>query len=207
MNQKVWIRCGNSELVRETLTRLGGKIGNPNHFRLESSNPQRLAYIDPVSKYIRTVLDMDVQASWLMEAWDELKDLPGTVYICGGDDFLILLSDDGDSLEFQDSSGDILTFSKKLDYLRPASSSEIDHWNRVLHCRSEGYRKHYSRSSQKIVPWFEEYDRVLVRDSEDQRWRIGIFSHHDKAGYHIFGSDNLINDIIPFNEETKKLLQ
>lgn len=54
---------------------------------------------------------------------------------------------------------------------------------------------------------FKPFDQVLVRDSEQSIWKIGIYSHYEKESplpYICVGS--YYSQCIPYNEETAHLI-
>lgn len=60
-----------------------------------------------------------------------------------------------------------------------ANERQIAIWNqRTLH----PHRLHYSISEHKMKRWFLPFDRVLVRNFDDQPWRCDIFSHYTTSG-------------------------
>jgi len=52
----------------------------------------------------------------------------------------------------------------------------------------------------------EPFDRLLVRDSDSERWSVDWFSYIDEFGDIVTSSDNRWEQIIPYNEETKNLI-
>ena len=52
---------------------------------------------------------------------------------------------------------------------------------------------------------FQPYDKVLVRDSDNQAWRCDFFSHVDEVGDK-FCTRTWYEQVIPYNEDTKHLV-
>ena len=95
--------------------------------------------------------------------------------------------------------------SVKREFIRLAAGFEIDEWNGELH----KVHKHYSRGKRRIIDWFLPFDRVLVRDDQNSRWRCGNFSHYNSEnseGYCFCCVGDLWRQCIPYNEKTAHLL-
>ena len=67
------------------------------------------------------------------------------------------------------------------------------------------------------APWYKKerfnphtlqpFDKVLVRDGEELKWTVGIFSHFNPSGaYQYSCAGNDYNVCIPYNKETEHLL-
>lgn len=98
---------------------------------------------------------------------------------------------------------------------RLATEEEIDIWNDSLH----SIRKHYSKSKKKAIPWFKEFDHVVVRnfdpDSEQSRnnrdsyWFATDFSHYNKKNPqfpYVCTCHDSFAECLPYNEKTRKLI-
>lgn len=57
---------------------------------------------------------------------------------------------------------------------------------------------------KKSTPKFKPFDKVLVRDRDDQEWSVSIFSHNEGSVYICAGLAWL--HCLPYNEKTAKLL-
>ena len=53
---------------------------------------------------------------------------------------------------------------------------------------------------------FEPFDKVLVREYNDDKWRAALFSHYGKVNNLYHTTDSSWKYCIPYNEETKHLL-
>lgn len=75
----------------------------------------------------------------------------------------------------------VLTTAGKLEWEETyvvANDTEIDQWNEQLH----KLHRHYSRSKRKIVHWMLPFDRVLVRDFDEDQWQIELFQAYTVHG-------------------------
>ena len=61
-----------------------------------------------------------------------------------------------------------------LSNVRLATDEEINEWNTLL----LSYRQHYSKSKRKLIHWFLPFDRVLVRDDNNETWKIDLFERY-----------------------------
>lgn len=53
---------------------------------------------------------------------------------------------------------------------------------------------------------FKPFDKILVRDSNQSNWKVGIFSHYDeKSNTYVCVGSSYIH-CIPYNEETQHLI-
>lgn len=54
---------------------------------------------------------------------------------------------------------------------------------------------------------FKPFDRVIVRDNNNDHWRINFFDHYeDDEEYHYGCLDLCWRQCLPYNEETAKLI-
>lgn len=104
-----------------------------------------------------------------------------------------------------------VTVSNFFDYmgkfndnqLRFASDEEIDKWNKKLHLSGN----HYSKSKKKIIDWFNPFDKVLVRDEDNELWDCSLFSYYTKNQVHpYFCLGVYYAHCIPYNEKTAHLI-
>lgn len=53
---------------------------------------------------------------------------------------------------------------------------------------------------------FKPYDRVLVRDYDNEKWTSNFFSHYEGQLQHKICIDGFYWQVIPYNESTSKLV-
>lgn len=53
---------------------------------------------------------------------------------------------------------------------------------------------------------FKPFDKILVRDSDQSNWKVGIFSHYDEKSNTYVCVGSYYTQCIPYNEETAHLL-
>lgn len=70
--------------------------------------------------------------------------------------------------------------------------------------KAEEYLKRFFGIEQKQEYEFKPFDKVLVRDDDNQKWRIDLFSHQRDNGLYV-GFEYSWKYCIPYNEETKHL--
>ena len=53
---------------------------------------------------------------------------------------------------------------------------------------------------------FKPFDKVLVRDTNESIWKVGIFSHYDEKSNTYVCVGSYYTQCIPYNEETAHLI-
>lgn len=53
---------------------------------------------------------------------------------------------------------------------------------------------------------FKPFDKILVRDSDQSNWKVGIFSHYDEKSNTYVCVGSYYTQCIPYNEETQHLI-
>lgn len=88
-----------------------------------------------------------------------------------------------------------------------ATPEEIAKWNEEV---LQPNHMHYSTSKRKIIHWFKEFDRVVVREIHDKcsYWFPDFFAYYDKKakGYCVIGDECVCFICLPYNEKTAKLI-
>lgn len=85
-------------------------------------------------------------------------------------------------------------------------------WYNVIYGRnfSEFYERYPKAEAPGAgIPSFKRFDSVLVRDKDDDRWRVMIFSKKEGDKFYVlsyFGCPIYYKQCIPLNEDTEKLI-
>lgn len=102
-----------------------------------------------------------------------------------------------------------MTFYLRKDFVyRPATDSEKQQLFEALAKKG----KHWDAKKKAIVDLpkkceFKAFDKVLVRDSNDYKWKAGFFSHYSEGlNYPFICVGGGYGQCIPYNEDTKHLL-
>lgn len=99
-------------------------------------------------------------------------------------------------------------FTNTGKWARLATESErqtmINALNEFKEPIAKEYLKRFFGIETKPEYNFKPFDKVLVRDDDNQKWRIDLFSHQRDNGLYV-GFEYSWKYCIPYNEETKHL--
>ena len=95
-----------------------------------------------------------------------------------------------------------------VNHLRYATDEEkqklIDALKASKEPRAKEYLKRFFGIEEKPKCEFKPFDKVLVRDENNECWHATFFSHKNRGGYNCVGCT--WNQCIPYNEQTAHLL-
>ena len=81
---------------------------------------------------------------------------------------------------------------------------EIIKIDNQLQCQGYDFNKETLEVNK--INQFKPFDKVIVRDFENQTWRASVFSHYDKESSRYYTTGSYWKYCIPYNEETKHLV-
>lgn len=124
------------------------------------------------AKYI---LDMGTELKYRDERHEIAK--VGDVIIMDETDAMYMVVEDSTLYDNRKEYGYVTSIdSVAYKNGRLATPEEIECWNG---CHLEEKRLHYSASKHKLIDWFKEYDKVLVRNDKKKVWPTRQFDRYD----------------------------
>lgn len=208
----------NQEELRYYFLNLGGKI-NPRTFINFTSGVGYIYLINQITGYIEQYHEDSEKGQYILSTGTELK-LEEQPKFKVGD--VVVDTDENKLYMVINGQGE---HSRKIGWysidctlanacsdpdvgsnnLRLATPEEIAKWDEEV---LQSKHLHYSKSKRKIIDWFKEFDKVVVRCDKDSKWTTDSFSYYDKGYFDmpfVCGHEHW-KKCLPYNEKTAKLI-
>ena len=208
-NKKVWIRSNSQrgEEVIKMLTDLGAR----NLYNFKGYGENKYIYFINHNNYISSISDSENEFAQIIK--EEYKELTLPKFKKGD----YLMNNDGNTwIIFKDIINGMISFFSEAcisPHIHPnfldnnwrlATKDEVNKIDNQLQCQGYSFNKETLKVEK--INQFEPFDKVLVREYEEDKWRASFFSHYGKVNNLYYTTDSSWKYCIPYNEETKHLL-